>query len=237
MKKIFYALIILATFISLSPKVFAAQVLSGTRIEELALSEINATLDERGEFRRREIMMMRNLNNITLPEGIIDVKILLPNSINYTTSTPVKARIFVNDKPYRDLNFVVSIKIFDLALVATHDLRIEVPVTESDFRIDEIVIDGRTDYLKDPAEVNGLVPHRFIRAGSPVTINYFQQPVAVESGRMVQILFRRGGLTVSAKGIVMSRGRIGQIVKVKNEVSQKILSARVLDSQTVEVVS
>jgi len=221
----------------LSSKVFAAQVLSGTRIEELALSEINATLDERGDFRRREVMLMRNLNNITLPEGIIDVKILLPNSINYTTSTPVKARIFVNDKPYRDINFVVSIKIFDLALVATHDLRIEVPVTESDFRIDEIVIDGRTDYLKDPAEVNGLVPHRFIRAGSPVTINYFQQPVAVESGRMVRIIYRQGGLTVSAKGIVMSRGRIGQIVKVKNETSQKILSARVLDSQTVEVVS
>ena len=221
----------------MSPNVFAAQVLSGTRIEELALSEINAALDERGEFRRREIMMMRNLNNITLPEGIIDVKILLPNSINYTTNTPVKARIFVNDKPYRDINFVVSIKVFDLALVAAHDLRIEVPVTESDFRIDEIVIDGRTDYLKDPAEVNGLVPHRFIRAGLPVTINYFQQPVAVESGRMVRIIYRQGGLTVSAKGIVMSRGRIGQIVKVKNENSQKILSARVLDSQTVEVVS
>ena len=234
MKKFLLTLILL---LIISPNVFAAQVLSGTRIEELALSEINAALDERGEFRRREIMMMRSLTNLTLPEGIIDVKILLPNSINYTTSTPVKARIFVNDKPYRDLNFVVSIKIFDLALVATHDLRIEVPVTESDFRIDEIVIDGRTDYLKDPAEVNGLVPHRFIRAGSPVTINYFQQPVAVESGRMVRIIYRQGGLTVSAKGTVMSRGRIGQIVKVKNENSQKILSARVLDSQTVEVVS
>ena len=234
MKKFLLTLILL---LIISPNVFAAQVLSGTRIEELALSEINAALDERGEFRRREIMMMRSLTNLTLPEGIIDVKILLPNSINYTTSTPVKARIFVNDKPYRDLNFVVSIKIFDLALVAAHDLRIEVPVTESDFRIDEIVVDGRTDYLKDPAEVNGLVPHRFIRAGSPVTINYFQQPVAVESGRMVRIIYRQGGLTVSAKGTVMSRGRIGQIVKVKNENSQKILSARVLDSQTVEVVS
>ena len=98
MKKFLLTLILL---LIISPNVFAAQVLSGTRIEELALSEINAALDERGEFRRREIMMMRSLTNLTLPEGIIDVKILLPNSINYTTSTPVKARIFVNDKPYR----------------------------------------------------------------------------------------------------------------------------------------
>ena len=40
-----------------------------------------------------------------------------------------------------------------------------------------------------------------------------------------------------AKGIAMTRGRIGQVIKVKNEASQKILSAKVIDSQTVEVVS
>ncbi|MBQ3335831.1 MAG: flagella basal body P-ring formation protein FlgA [Selenomonadaceae bacterium] len=33
----------------------------------------------------------------------------------------------------------------------------------------------------------------------------------------------------------MTRGRIGSIVKVKNESSEKILSARVIDANTVEV--
>ena len=221
-----------------SPITFAKQVLSGGQIETLALSEINAALDERGEFRRREINLMRSLTNVTLPEGIIDVKILLPStSISYSTTTPVKARIFINGKPYRDIPFMVSIKIFDLVLIANHDLRIETPVNESDFRVEEIAIDGRTEYLKDPDEVKGLVPHRFIRAGSPVTIDYFQQPVAVEAGHIVKIIFKQGGLQVSAKGVAMTRGRIGQIIKVKNEASQKIVSARIIDSQTVEVVS
>ena len=235
MKKFFVTLILLLIF---SHTVFAKQVLSGTQIEKLALSEIEATLDERGEFRRREINFMRSLSNVNLPEGIIDVKILLPStSISYSTNTPIKARIFVNGKPYRDVTFMVSIKVFDLALVATHDLRIEIPVTEADFRIDEVAVDGRTEYIKDPAEVRGLVPHRFIRAGSPVTINYFQQPVAVEGGHIVKIIFRQGGLQVAAKGVAMTRGRIGQIIKVKNETSQKVLSARVIDAQTVEIVS
>lgn len=231
-------LLILILAIIFSPTVYAKQVLSGGHIETLALAEIEAALDERGEFRRREINLARSLNSITLPEGVIDVKILLPStSISYTSMTPVKARIFVNGKPYRDVNIMASIKIFDLVLIATHDLRIEMPVTESDFRLDEVAVDGRTEYLKDPAEVVGLVPHRFIRAGSPVTINYFQQPVAVESGHMVRIIFKQGGLQVSAKGVAMSRGRIGQIIKVRNEASQKILSAKVIDAQTVEVVS
>ena len=238
MKKIFFALIFFVLILNFSSTVHAKQVLSGGQIESMAISEVEAILDERGEFRRREVMITRGLSNVTLPEGVIDVKIMLPStSINYSTGTPVKARIFINGKPYRDVNFIVSIKIFDVALVAAHDLHIETPVTDSDFRIDEIAIDGRTDFVKDPAEVRGLVPHRFIRAGSPVSINYFQQPVAVESGRMVRILFRQGGLNVSAKGVAMGRGRIGQIIKVRNEASQKILSARVIDSQTVEVVN
>lgn len=235
MKKILLALILILTVASTAQ---AKQVLSGGQIETLALAEIEAALDERGEFRRREINLTRSLTNITLPEGVIDVKILMPStSISYSTGTPIKARIFVNGKPYRDVNFIASIKIFDLAVVATHDLHIEIPVTESDFRIDEIAVDGRKDYIKDPAELRGLVPHRFIRAGSPVTIDYFQQPMAIEGGSVVKILFRQNGLQVAAKGVAMTRGRIGQIIKVKNETSKKILSARVVDAQTVEVIS
>lgn len=235
MKKFLFVLILLLSF---SVTVQAKQVLSGVQLETLALAEINAALDERGEFRRREVSLSRGAANIKLPEGIIDVQILLPSSsISYSNATPVKARIFINGKPYRDVNFMATIKIFDLVLVANHDLHIEVPVYDSDFRIDEIAIDGRTEYLKDPAEIRGLVPHRFIRAGSPVAINYFQQPVAVESGRVVKIIFRQNGLQVAAKGIAMARGRIGQVIKVRNEASNKILSARVIDSQTVEVVS
>ena len=110
MKKFFYALIFFALILNFSSTVHAKQVLSGGQIESMAISEVEAILDERGEFRRREVMITRSLSNITLPEGIIDVKIMLPStSINYSTGTPVKARIFINGKPYRDVNFIVII--------------------------------------------------------------------------------------------------------------------------------
>lgn len=222
---------------SIAPRVFANQMVPGGQIEAMAIAEIESELDARGEFRRREITMQRPLANVSLPNGVIDIKIILPSgAVNYTGVTPVKARISVGGRPYRDVNFVVIVKIFENVLVATHDLRIEVPVSESDFRFEEMPIDGRTDYIQDAREVIGLVPHRLIRAGSPIASTYFRQPVAVGSGQPVRIILRYKGIEVSANGVSMTRGRIGETIKVKNAASQKIVSARVVDAQTVEVV-
>lgn len=235
MKKII--LIAALIFLSSMPRIFANQIIPGEQIQAMATEEIERMLAERGEFRKHEIVFMRNITKISLPNGIIDIKIMLPSfGLNYSSMTSVKARISIGGRGYRDINFGVLVKVYDNVLVANHDLRIEVPVNESDFRMEEIVIDGRTEYVKDILEVKGLVPHRYIRAGQPIAINYFQQPVAVEMGTPVKIIVRRNGLQASAKGIAMSRGRIGQVIKVKNEASQKILSAKVIDSQTVEVV-
>ena len=52
MKKFLFLIIFMLIF---SPVTFANQVLSGGQIETLALAEIEKALDERGEFRRREV--------------------------------------------------------------------------------------------------------------------------------------------------------------------------------------
>ena len=236
MRKIFFIAALIFYF-GLTSEVFANQIIPGKQIEAMAVDEVEKILRERGEFRRHEIILMRNLSNIKVPNGVINMEILLPSSsLSYSSMTSVKARITIGGKAYRDVTFGVLVKIYDNVLVANHDLRIEIPVTESDFRVEEIAIDGRTEYVKDVQEIAGLVPHRYVRAGSPIATNYFQQPVAVQMGSIVKIIVRHGALQATAKGVAMSRGRIGQTIKVKNEASQKIISAKVIDDQTVEVV-
>ena len=236
MKKIFFTAALIFCII-FSPKAFATQIIPGKQIEVMTLQKVESILAERGEYRKHEIFFVRPISDISLPNGVIDIKIILPSdTLNYAGMTSARAQISINNKPSRDISFALNLKVYDNVIVANHDLRIEVPVTAADFRMAEVAIDGRTEYIRDVSQVAGLVPHRFIRAGLPVAINYFQQPVAVESGTPVRILARYNGLQVSAKGIAMTRGRIGQVIKVKNEASQKILSGRLIDSQTVEVV-
>ena len=236
MKKIIFIAAVIF-FMNFAPRVFANQIIPGGQLAAMANSEIETLLASRGESRRHEITLQHPLADFSVPNGIIDIKISIPSAmVNYTGVTPVKARISVGGKMYRDVNFVVLVRVFDFVFVANHDLRIETPVTESDFRMEEVAIDGRTEYTKDIQEIVGLVPHRFIRAGTPITANYFQQPVAVASGQPVKIIVRYNGIEASAKGIALTRGRIGETIKVKNDSSQKIVSAKVIDAGTVEVV-
>jgi len=220
--------------ISLTPRAFAYTI-TGAELHSIALEALENSLAERGEYRRHEIFFNQHPTDIKLPEGTVEVKAELPTAINYVSLTPVRTIIFVNGRPYRTMSFTASVKVYDTVLVANHDLRIEVAVGEGDFHLAEIAIDGRNEFIKDVSQVAGLVPHRFIRAGSPVTLSYFQQPIAVNSGQRVTIIVNYRGIRATAAGIVMTRGRIGSLVKVKNEASEKILTAKVIDAHTVEV--
>ena len=219
---------------SLTPRTFAFTI-SGLEIEAVVRDAVEQELSKRGETRRHEIFFMQSAPDLKLPEGTVDIKTNFPAQISYISLTPVRAVVYVNGRAHRTISFTANVKVYDSVLVANHDLRIEVPVTAADFHTAEIAIDGRNEYVKDVAEVTGLVPHRFIRAGSPVTKSYFQQPVAVNSGQRVNIILNYHGIKASAKGIVMTRGRVGSLVKVKNEASEKILTAKVIDAHTVEV--
>lgn len=232
MKKIFLLAVLLV--ICCMPRTFAYTV-RGTDIQSIAYSAVEKALAERGETRRHEIFFTQTPQDIRLPEGTVDVKTELPAQISYISLTPVRVFLLVNGRIYRTLNFTANVKVYDNVLVANRDLRIEIPVSAADFHTAEVAIDGRNEFVKDISEINGLVPHRMIRAGSPVTKTYFQQPVAVNTGQRVTIIVNYNGIRATARGIVMTRGRIGALVKVKNEASEKILTAKVIDSQTVEV--
>ena len=233
MRKIFFVAVLLVVM-SFMPRTFA-YTLSGMELQTIALEALEKALSERGETRRHEIFFTQSPFNVKLPEGVVDVRTELPAQISYVSLTPVRMVIYVNERIYRTMSFTVSVKVYDTVLVANHDLRIEIAVGAGDFRMAEVAVDGRNEYIKDIADIEGLVPHRFIRAGSPVTKSYFQQPVAVNYGQRVNIIINYNGIRATAKGIVMTRGRIGALVKVKNESSEKILTAKVIDAHTVEV--
>ena len=223
-------------FFSINIQSASAQIISGQDIEAAALNRIERYLDDRGDFRRREVQFFHRINDTVVPDGQASIEVDMPGRINYAGVTSLVVRCRVDGRIVKSLNFTARIRIYDTVLTASHDLLYDKPISETDFRQEEIAVDGRNDYIKDFSVIKSLVPSYLIRAGSPVTINMFRQAMVIQTNQPVRLRIRYHGIEASAKGIAMARGRVGDMIRVKNESSGKIITGRVIDEQTVEVI-
>ncbi|MEE8575977.1 MAG: flagellar basal body P-ring formation chaperone FlgA, partial [candidate division Zixibacteria bacterium] len=76
---------------------------------------------------------------------------------------------------------------------------------------------------------------RPLRQGSIVTTDLVEPVPAIESGSIVSIVYSTGLCTVTAEGKAMSDGCAGEIIKVRNKSSGKVISARVIDERSVAI--
>jgi flagella basal body P-ring formation protein FlgA len=90
--------------------------------------------------------------------------------------------------------------------------------------------------MTDAGKVVGLMARRQIAAGMPLNEALLDKPPLVKSGNAVMIMARIGDITVTASGKALQEGGEGEIVRVQNLSSNKILTARVVDKATVEVI-
>lgn len=213
------------------------QIITGDYLEQIGREKIEETLLERGETRRFEIDLARTIVDARVPIGALTYKTVLGRGIHYGGLTPASIQIYVNGKLFRAVNCYFNVHVYDTVLIATHDLRLETPVTASDFALEEKeIFNSSEQFLLDPEPIIGKVPVRIIKSGSPVSERLFQNPIVVEIGSPVQIVASFNGVTVRTEGVAMQRGRVGGFIKVKNTVSSKILRVKVIDEKTVEVV-
>ena len=233
MKKIILNLLL---FFFLTIQTANAQVIAGEEIQAAAINKIENYLNERGDLRRREIQFLYNINDIIVPDGLAFIEVYMPGRVNYAGMTSVTVRCRVDGKIVKSINFTVRVRIYDTVLVAAHDLLFDKQITETDFRNEEIAVDGRNDYIKDFSVIKKLVPSYLIRAGSPVTMNMFRTAMVIRTNQPVRLRIRYHGVDASAKGIALARGRVGDMIRVKNETSGKIITGKVIDEQTVEVI-
>ncbi len=233
MKKIILNLLL---FFFLTIQTANAQVIAGEEIQAAAINKIENYLNERGDLRRREIQFLHNINDIIVPDGLAFIEVYMPGRVNYAGMTSVTVRCRVDGKIVKSINFTVRVRIYDTVLVAAHDLLFDKQITETDFRNEEIAVDGRNDYIKDFSVIKKLVPSYLIRAGSPVTMNMFRTAMVIRTNQPVRLRIRYHGVDASAKGIALARGRVGDMIRVKNETSGKIITGKVIDEQTVEVI-
>ena len=120
------------------------------------------------------------------------------------------------------------------SLVATHTIRAQTKVTSEDFTAVDADIPGA---VSDPAAVIGLEAKVTIYAGRPITAESVGAPALVERNQTVSLVYRSGGLSILTEGRALSRGGVGDVIKVMNMASRSTVSGTIGADGSVYVTS
>ncbi|MDR1132831.1 MAG: flagellar basal body P-ring formation chaperone FlgA [Synergistaceae bacterium] len=89
--------------------------------------------------------------------------------------------------------------------------------------------------FSSPEQLAGAVTRKAVNALVQLETGDVRQESFIRAGSTVTMVARSNGLGVEVKGIAMQRGGLGDIIRVKNLSSKKILKARIIGADRVEI--
>lgn len=99
------------------------------------------------------------------------------------------------------------------------------------------ICNQRGDFFVDTDEVAGMMSRKTLRPGKPVMASQLDLPLLVQRDEAVTIVSRMEGVTAQAEGIAMKKGHKGEVIKVRNTSSDRIISAVVEDAGRVKTLN
>lgn len=82
-------------------------------------------------------------------------------------------------------------------------------------------------------EVLGQGAKRRVRAGQLIAPNLLTAPLLIRRGQQVTIVASQDGISASATGEALANGREGEVIRVRNLGSQKVIEAQVVEDGVV----
>ncbi len=118
------------------------------------------------------------------------------------------------------------------SIVATRTIRPQTVLSAEDFTLVEADIPGA---LTDPAAVIGLEARVTLYAGRPIVASDVGSAALVERNQTVSLVFRSAGLSILTEGRALTRGGVGDQIKVMNLASRTTVTGTIETDGTVLV--
>jgi flagella basal body P-ring formation protein FlgA len=144
----------------------------------------------------------------------------------------------VDEKNGRTKNMYVSFKVSNkkkIFVLKQNAKRGDI-VRSDDILIKEVYMNGNGgDYPLRMEDVAGKALKRDLQAGTVITCQALEDSFVVQKGDNVNIVAENKKLIVQSKGRTLEKGKIGDVIRVKNLTSDKEIVGRVVGGSTVKV--
>ncbi len=137
-----------------------------------------------------------------------------------------------NWKMYLNAEFKVFAKVAKSVLAIPRGTRLD----ESMLTLEETQINkGRYSSYRTLADITGMLAKRTIRAGSTISPNQLEAPKLIERGDHVVIIARSEFMNIKTQGTALSGGVLGQQISIRNNKSERVIKAQVIDKGRVSI--
>lgn len=113
------------------------------------------------------------------------------------------------------------------AVIARSDLRIELVTAQQ--------AGGNT--FAEIADIAGKAARRNLQPGSAIAAGDLTEPTLVSRNDQVTIVYRKGSMVLTARGRAVSGGARGDVIRVVNEYTRRMIDAEITASGTVEIAA
>jgi flagella basal body P-ring formation protein FlgA len=211
------------------------KVIKSEAIVELAAKFLTENIKEQAIVKWEPTRMPAE---VVLPNQSQNIE-LLPRLVSRGTNgqTTVEISVVADGVALEKRQLILNPKYNARRAVAVSDVSAGETLTQENVKIETVLADDPVS--ADWAPPYGFVAVRDILAGAEINRNNAKAPkpqVILERNQSVIIRIDKPGLVVTAMGKSMQQGRLGELIKVKNIDSQRVILAKVNEDGTVEPV-
>lgn len=173
---------------------------------------------------------------VVLPKGRITYKVAAPDMRQSGGTCTIAVDFSVNGHFEKKVWTTATVEVWGPVVVTRKPLGRYKPITEDDIVLQTMDLSNlSSSVVTDPEAVLGKRTKRAIEAQTPLRTDNVELPPLVKRGDLVVIIAQSKGLKITTRGLVKKKGRLGDRIPVVNVDSKKVLYARVIDSNTVQV--
>lgn len=211
----------------------SAQVLvlrQTTRIEKDQLIEIveNFIDQNRDSMPEGELRFtpLRAPKEVLLPRGEVSWRVK-PSRPEIVNSSSFSIYFQVDEKPVKNCTVRGKLEILHPVAVALENIKRGQPITEGSIGFIQKDVTQLRHPIFSAHEVIGMLAKRTLKKGRAINYEHITFPPVIAEGELVKIFATKGNLKITTNGIAKSSGLTGEIIRVRNITSNKLIYARV----------
>ncbi|WP_346353609.1 flagellar basal body P-ring formation chaperone FlgA [Azotosporobacter soli] len=218
--------------------VSVAQTVRGSLIQERAVAAVKSQISSAAAGDEIEVAVVGEVGDLLAPPGDVEIRIELSAPLHYNGVNAVRAVVWINGQPTVIKTYVkMEIRLFRPIVVANRVIMAGQVIRPEDLRLERTDVGRMNGYYLDSSKFEGLAAKRIINPGTVMTTNLLEKPLLVRRGSPVNIVARVAGMEIVTAGQAAQDGRVGQLIRVMNMNSKKLVTGRVIDANTVQVIT